>query len=162
MNLYLNELELLKVARDIEEEGFRFYTQSMENAKNEDIKKIFKLLADEEKAHANLFAKIYSYAKEENLNDDDYIFDEQTSAYLKAISDTAIFNTKGLTNAKINDAKDSKDALIIGMQAEKDAILFYTNLLRVSKYEQTKKYLNQLIEEENGHLENLINIYKAI
>ncbi len=162
MNLYLNELELLKVARDIEEEGCRFYTQAMENAENEDIKNIFRLLADEEKAHANLFSKIYSYAKEENLNDDGYIFDEQTAAYLKAISDTAIFNTKGLTNDKIKDVKDSKDALIIGMQAEKDAILFYSNLLKVTKYEQTKKYLNQLIEEENGHLENLINLYKSL
>ncbi len=162
MTNYLNELEVLKIAQKIEEEGLRFYTEAMENAESEEIKKIFGLLAEEEKAHASLFSKLYLGAKESSNSDDEYIFDEATSAYLKAISDTAVFNTNSLTNSKTKDVRNSKDALLLGIQAEKDAILFYTKLNEVVKFENTKKYLKELVEEEKGHLEHLMNLYKSL
>lgn len=162
MNNYLNELETLKIAENIENEGLRFYTEAMNNAENEEIKNIFKMLADEEKGHAALFAKLYNDAKKESENNDDYIYDETTSAYLSALSETALFNTNGITNEKLKYVKDSKEALLMGMQAEKDAVLLYTKMYQVSKFENTKKYLEKLIDEENNHLEKLMNIYKSM
>lgn len=162
MSMYLNELELLKVAQKIEEEGLRFYTQAMENAKDENTRKVFEILAYEEKAHSNLFSKLYLEAKESINNEDDYIFNEELSSYLRAISETAVFNTNGLTNSKVKEVKDSKEALLVGIQAEKDAILFYSKLNEVAKFESTKKYLKELIKEENGHLEHLLNLYKSL
>ena len=160
MNNYLNELETLKIAENIETEGLRFYTEAMNKAENTEIKEIFKMLADEEKAHVILFGRLYNEASKESENNDDYIYDEITSAYLKALADTALFNTKGITNEKLKDVKDSKEALLMGIQAEKDAILLYTKMHQVSKFENTKKYLGELIKEENGHLEKLMDIYK--
>jgi rubrerythrin len=160
MNSYLNELETLKIAENIETEGLRFYTEAMNKAENDEIKNTFKMLADEEKGHATLFAKIYNEAKKESQSNDDYIYDETTSAYLKALADSALFNTKGITNEKLKDVKDSKEALLMGIQAEKDAILLYTKMYQVSKFENTKKYLGELIKEENDHLEKLMKIYK--
>ncbi|KXZ40734.1 Rubrerythrin [Alkalithermobacter thermoalcaliphilus JW-YL-7 = DSM 7308] len=158
----LNELEVLKIAEGIEKEGERFYTQAMENEKNPQIKEIFKMLAQEEKMHFELFKKMYEEAKEETKQNDDYIFDELTSAYLEAISLTAVFNTNGITNSKIRQVVDTKDALLIGIQAEKDAMLFYTKIYENAKTETTKKYLKKLIQEENDHLEKLINIYRQL
>jgi rubrerythrin len=162
MNSYLNELETLKIAENIELEGLRFYTEAMNKAENDEVKNIFKLLADEEKGHSILFAKLYNEAKNESQNNDDYIYDEITSAYLKALADTALFNINGITNDKLKDVKDSKEALLMGIQAEKDAILLYTKMHQVSKFENTKKYLGELIIEENGHLEKLMKIFKTM
>ena len=162
MSLYLNELELLKVAQKIEEEGLRFYTQAMENAKSEEIKSMFNMLAQEERIHASLFAKIYSDLKEESIIEDDYIFDEETSGYLKAIADNAVFNVNGLNNAKIADIKDSLEAVLVGIQAEKDAILFYTKLKEVAKLEKTKTSLETLINEEGEHLAYLNKVHKSL
>jgi len=149
-------------ADNIENEGLRFYTEAMNKAENNEIKEIFKMLADEEKGHATLFSKLYNEAQRESQNSDDYIYDETTSAYLKALADTALFNTNGITNEKLKYVKDSKEAMLMGIQAEKDAILLYTKMYQVAKFENTKKYLEELIKEENGHLEKLMKIYKSM
>lgn len=162
MSLYLNELELLKVAQKIEEEGIRFYTAAMENAKDEQVKNMFSMLAQEERIHASLFEKIYADLKFESIIEDDYIFDEETSGYLKAIADNAVFNVNGLNNKNIANVTDSIEAVVIGIQAEKDAILFYNKLKEVSKLEKTKNSLDILINEEIEHLSYLNKVHKSL
>ncbi|OPJ55429.1 ferritin family protein [Alkalithermobacter paradoxus] len=158
----LNELEVLKIAQGIEEEGLRFYTEAMKRENNPQLKEIFKMLADEEKMHAELFSNMYKEAREASVKDDEYIFDEATSAYLRALSDTAVFNTNGITNSRLIEVVDTKDALLIGIQAEKDAMLFYTKIYEVSKFETTKEYLKKLIQEESEHLSKLMELYKNL
>ncbi|TCO77984.1 ferritin family protein [Marinisporobacter balticus] len=149
-----SELEILKIAKGTEEAGYTFYKKAAEKFNDEDIKKMFEYLAAEEMDHVKTFQRIYDQVAEKLAGKDleEYLYDETTSAYLRAISETAVFNTNGLTNHKIDQTHSVKDALLIGLQAEKDAILFYEAVSKNTKLEMTRKVLDRLIKEEMKHL----------
>ncbi|WP_129599853.1 ferritin family protein [Anaerophilus nitritogenes] len=150
----LNELEILKIAKGIEEAGYNFYKSAQEKFEDEEIKNMFKYLALEELEHMNTFENIYNKVAEKLKNDEieEYRYDEVTTAYLRAISETAIFNVNGITLNKIENICTVKEALYIGLQAEKDSILFYDAILKNTKIDLTCKVLERLIKEEVKHL----------
>ena len=151
----LNELEVLKIAKGIEEEGFRFYSEAAGKYDQGDIRAMFQHLAEEEQEHTRLFQEIYDKTVKAGAREEDYLYDEVVASYIHAISETAVFNTKGLTNSRLKSVDNARDALLMGMQAEKDAILFYEAILKHTRLESTKKILNDLIEEEMRHLHKL-------
>ncbi|QZY55129.1 ferritin family protein [Crassaminicella profunda] len=149
-----SELEILKIAKGIEEAGYDFYKKASEKFDDEDVKKMFEYLAAEEMEHKNTFQNLYDRVAEklEKQEEAQSLYDEPTTEYLKAISETAIFNTNGLTSNKVENIHSVKDALIIGLQAEKDSILFYEAIVKNTKFEMTKLVLERLIKEEVKHL----------
>lgn len=157
----LNELEILKIAIGIEEAGYKFYKQAVEHFKDEDLKIIFEHLALEELDHINTFERIYKKLSERQ-EDKEYLYDEEVSTYLKALSETAVFNRVGLTLNMMDDVHGAKQALMIGIQAEKDSILFYEAVVANTKEEMTSKVLKRLIKEEIKHLHELRNLINQI
>ena len=147
-----NELELLKMAKGVEEEGYRFYMEAAGRFQEENIQQMFQYLALEELEHIRVFEQLYDRVAERREMKQEYLMEEEVFQYLKAISDTAIFNTKGLTYHRVMQVNTVKDALLIGIQAEKDAILFYETFLKNTKADITKKVLERLIKEEIKHL----------
>ncbi|MEW9121390.1 MAG: ferritin family protein [Thermotaleaceae bacterium] len=147
-----NALELLKIAKGVEEEGYRFYTEAAARFDEEHIKKTFEYLAVEEAEHVLVFERLYQKVAESKKEQEVQLEDEAVTQYLKAISDTAIFNTNGLTNYKVSQVHTVKDALLIGLQAEKDAILFYETMLKNTSDPSLQKVLQRLIKEEVKHL----------
>lgn len=147
-----NELELLKMAKGVEEEGYRFYMEAAARFQDEDIKQMFHYLALEEAEHVKVFEQLYDRVAARLGVNGEYMMEEEVVQYLKAISDTAVFNTNGLTYYRVQQVNTVKDALLIGMQAEKDAILFYEAFLKNTKTDMTKKVLERLIKEEVKHL----------
>lgn len=149
-----SELEILKIAKGIEEAGYDFYKKAEAKFEDEDVKKMFEYLAAEEMEHKDTFQSLYERVAEKLEKEEEakYLYDELTTDYLKAISETAIFNTNGLTSNKLENIYSVKDALMIGLQAEKDAILFYEAIVRNTKFEMTKLVLERLIKEEVKHL----------
>lgn len=147
-----NELELLRMAKGVEEEGYRFYMKAAERFQEENIKQMFQYLALEEAEHIRVFEQLHGRVAERLGNSEEYVMEEEVMQYLKAISDTAVFNTKGITYYKVEQVNTVKDALMIGIQAEKDSILFYETFLANTKTDMTRKVLARLIKEEIKHL----------
>jgi rubrerythrin len=148
----LNEVDVLKIAIGAEQEGHRFYTEAAGQYNDPQIKEMFLHLAAEEMDHIKTFQDIYKrVTKEEEYS----FYEESISAYLRAISETAIFNTNGLTNYRVKNVSSVKEALLIGIQAEKDAILFYEAVQSHTKHERTRKVLARLIKEEVKHLHKM-------
>lgn len=152
----LNELELLEIAKGIEESGHKFYTKAaLKFEEDENIKKIFDHLALEEKEHIQTFERVKGRVVQALGTKSPANFEESISTYLRAISDTAVFNVNGITSNSIATIKSPRDALLIGLQAEKDSILFYEVALNNTKEEMTKKVLERLIKEEVKHLHDI-------
>ncbi len=151
----LNELEVLEIAKGIEETGYNFYKKSAESFEGEEIKEIFEYLAMEEQEHIKTFERVKD--KVVNILGDNKpeCFEESISAYLNAISETAVFNVNGITANSIDSIKSPREALLIGLQAEKDSILFYEIVLANTKEDMTKKVLERLIKEEVKHLHDI-------
>lgn len=145
----LDQSDIAKMAIGMEDRGRKFYTAAAEAAENTAIKDVFLRLAEEEKEHKATFEKLFARATAEKM------FDQETVTYVKALLSSNVFpeeHEKTLANVS-----NSKEALAMGIQAEKDAILFYHELLDHAVDEETKDILNRLLKAEKIHLVELRN-----
>ncbi len=145
---YLNEDEILKVAINVEKEGIEFYRKSASFSKVEKAKVLFKYLADQEEKHLEYFTKLDK--KIEYIKFIPGEIDDEISMYLKSLVDTGIFSNKFTENdwKKFTDKK----ALEFGINIEKNSILFYSDVLKITENESAIKSLKKIIDEEKKHL----------
>ncbi|MDA8234883.1 MAG: hypothetical protein M0Z31_08825 [Clostridia bacterium] len=80
------------------------------------------------------------------------MFAPATAEYLKAVLSTTLFPE---SLQSLEGVKTIKDALAVGIQAEKDAILLYHELYQNTENPETKEVLSKLLEEEKMHLVDL-------
>ncbi|WZL73108.1 ferritin family protein [Clostridiaceae bacterium 35-E11] len=158
----LNELEVLQIAKKIEETGYKFYKEAAAQFEDEEIKNIFEYLALEEQEHIETFQRIYERVLEKTQEQKPLIYEASVAAYLKALSETAVFNVRELTKQRVGYVYTAKEALIMGLQAEKDSILFYEEILKHTEVEILQKTLKRLIREEIKHLHKFRNLINAL
>lgn len=159
---HLNELEVLQIAKRIEETGYQFYKEAAAKFEDEEIKEIFEYLALEEQEHIVTFQRIYDRVLEKSKEEKPVVYEESVAAYLRALSETAIFNVRELTSKRVDDVYTAKEALLMGLQAEKDSILFYEEILKHTEVEIIQKTLKRLIREEIKHLHKFRNLIKDL
>ncbi len=147
----LTEKEVAQMAIGIEERGVEFYSGFAEMFKQDEIKLAFYKLAEEEKEHARIFRKLFAA-----LEPDSALEDVKTVEYLKAILNTTVFPEKQ-QEVMLNKIHTPSEALTLGIQAEKDAILFYQEMYQKTQSPQVKEVLSKLLEEEKLHLVDLRN-----
>lgn len=151
-----NDLEALEIAIAIEERGEAFYRAAAKRLKEKESKEMLIRLADEEQDHAETFRLLYEQALDKKLDfDDDYIFDQEVSAYLRAMISSTVFPSQEEQDEIFKRIDGIVDVLKIGIQAEKDSILYYTQMVISSKFVEAKDAFRRLIKEEQKHLIDL-------
>lgn len=151
-----NDLEALEIAIAIEERGEAFYRAAAKRLKEKESKEMLIRLADEEQDHAETFRLLYEQALDKKLDfDDDYIFDPEVSAYLRAMISSTVFPSQEEQDEIFKRIDGIVDVLKIGIQAEKDSILYYTQMVISSKFVEAKDAFRRLIKEEKKHLIDL-------
>ena len=156
-----NDAEALKIAVNIEEEGLEFYSTLTKNAKDCKVKELFSKLASDEKDHLAHFQKAYNEiisSASAVQGCEDYTVD----LYLKHLVDTGIFTQKGEAGRLATEIKTDIDALKIGIQAEKDSILYYNEAAHNTRHLAGKMAFEQLANEEKKHLILLAEQLKAL
>ena len=156
-----NDEEALKIAMNVEEEGLEFYTTLMKNTKDRATREVFSKLVSDEKEHLARFQKAYleiTSSKSMVEGFEDYTVD----LYLKYLISTGIFARKGDARRIANEVKTDIDALKIGIQAEKDSILYYNEATKNTRHPAGKKVFEQLVSEEKQHLRLLAEHLKAL
>jgi len=88
--------------------------------------------------------------------------DYTVDLYLKYLADTGIFTKKGEARRLASEITTDVEALNIGIQAEKDSILYYTEAAKNTKYPAGKTAFEQLANEEKKHLKLLAKQLKAL
>lgn len=148
--------EIIRIAMRIEEKGASFYSAMAGRTEDKRARQIFIKLAYEEKEHIKVFQKLLgSYA-------DDEFLDPEVSDYLNAVLQENLFPVDVEPGQADRKIETMKGALAIGVQAEKDAILAYHELLSRTRSENGRKLLYSLIEEEKMHLIELRSYYEEI
>ncbi|MCK4738913.1 MAG: ferritin family protein [Deltaproteobacteria bacterium] len=149
--------EILDMAIRIEENGEKFYRAAAEAASDESLKRLFDFLANEEVNHTAFFTQLKKSASDDSSPPpfDPYV--EETSLYIKALSDAKVFSgvIKGRDLGEA--AKDTDLALDCAIEMEKDSLLFYYELERMVR-ERDKKTLEKIITEEKEHLIKLLEV----
>lgn len=144
--------KVLQIAVANESLGAKFYATMAGNAQDDKTRDVFHKLAEEEKEHRSLFQKLVEQ-HEENTGGE--VFSHNKGAYFKFLADNNIFAT--IIHAfeeRDQDFTDipPKDALSVGIQAEKDSILLYQELFASTTDEAVKEAISTLLEEEKMHL----------
>ena len=108
----------------------------------------------EEADHARVFGDLYERAFDSKDFDDTYLFD-RVSAYFNSIVRSLIFPSDEEQDAILDAIEDVEDVLRLGIQVEKDSILFYTEMIVHSKYVEAKNAFRELLRQEKKHLRDL-------
>jgi rubrerythrin len=148
--------EVLEFAVAIEQQGYKFYVETMKKMQEAKILALFQFLADEEFKHEHIFKdlkkKVGNFIPPESYEGEyeTYMNDFIKSNFLKKIDNM---------QATIDSVKTIEDAIHIALDLERDSIVFYTAL---KKYigDENRDTIEKIIQEELSHIMKINNYIK--
>jgi len=158
MAIFFSGSELLEVAIGIERNGMAFYQALADKTGSKDVKDIYNYLAGEEKKHLDTFQGMsdsLGQAKPQETYTEEYML------YLKSLIDNVVFSNVTEAQQKAARVFNEIEAVDTGIQAEKDSILFYTELQNLVR-EMDRKVILNIVDEEKKHLRQLSELKKGL
>jgi len=158
MAIFFSGSELLEVAMGIERNGMAFYQALADKTGSKDVKDIYNYLAGEEKKHLDTFQGMsdsLGQAKPQETYTEEYML------YLKSLIDNVVFSNVTEAQQKAARVFNEIEAVDTGIQAEKDSILFYTELQNIVR-EMDRKVVLNIVDEEKKHLRQLSELKKGL
>ena len=154
LNQQFSKMEVIEMAKDIEKRGLDFYRSQADKTDNQEVRELFLRLAGDEKDHFERFNNIGKSIKENSDYKEDHVYNEEVSTYLNALVEFAIFPGDELIDKEFDSMEE---VLKLAIQAEKDSILLYTEMVD-NHSGDTVDIINKLIDEEKQHLLDLVNL----
>lgn len=146
--------ELVDIAVGIEDSGCFFYSKCRKKFTDRQLADMFGFLAEEEHRHKELFETFLTEIGEPSGE-----FTGEYYQYLQAIGDERVFKDKDDVSAAIKGIAKVTDVFNLALTAEKDSILWYTELLSMySGEKEAHNLLTRLINEERTHIITLIDM----
>ncbi len=147
----MEKMEVLKKALQGEMDGFYHYSNAALNTSDERAKKIFEILAQEEKLHYEFLLKYFNFLtdKEEKVD----LLKFKGEKRYNFSGESPIFSED--FKKKIREKHIEISALSIGMVLEQNSIEFYMKLEEKEEDPDTKEFLKELISWEENHLDAL-------
>lgn len=138
--------EVFQFAIRIEENGEKFYRYVEGITEDEEKKKVFSYLADEEVRHRKVFeallSKIEKYEPPES-------YPGEYFAYLRAYVDNIIFARENL-ESELSGIKDTCSAVGFAIQRELESILYYEEVKKFVS-EGQRHLVDGIADEERKH-----------
>lgn len=158
MSILFSGSELLEIALGIERNGAAFYEASADKAQNKDAKAIYDYLANEERKHLDTFQGMLNTVGQYQPPE---AYAEEYMLYLKSLVDSSVFSNITEAQQKADKVSSEIEALDTGVQAEKDSILFYTEMQNFMRQPDQKIVLN-IIDEEKTHMRQLSQLKQML
>jgi len=142
-----NAAEVIDMGIEKERKRRDFYGYAAEKFTEKDLKELFSRLRDWEEAHIQKFSEIKSTLEKSEVTES---YPGELTAYMNAIVSDILYNQ---VTAKwfTENIRGPIIALTYGIGFEKDAILFFNELLKYMNPYHTEK-IQELIAEEKKHL----------
>ena len=146
--------EILTMAVELERRGIDFYRKLQKSA-SAGAQEVFAFLAGEEEKHLAFFSDLLGALEVE----DTFVENEEVAGYVGAIVENGVLGK--VLEDQLPPASSLADALEVGMQVEKESVLFYQGfspLVNPAK----KQWLEEVIEEEKRHFLKLAAMRKEM
>ena len=141
--------EIIDIAIKIEKNGESFYRDAMEKISNPELKPVLLFLADQEHEHAQWFEKLKHKTKKTGS-------EQKVAEISEAMLQSLIGDQKfSLDDAELSELDTVQSLLELAIEVEKDTIVFYQMLQAFIEDSDTLDGLNEIIAEENRHIELL-------
>lgn len=155
MDITYSAREVFKIAVKMEENGQRFYSEAASAAPARGPAKLFKRLAADEQRHRDAFEAMAARVPADPAGS---AYGAEADLYLAALSEAVLFGSSGRSAGR--DAQDVRGALEVAIRSEKDAIFYYSEILRFVPASE-KPLVEKIIGEERGHLSALFARYQG-
>jgi rubrerythrin len=148
MGQLVNVSEAVEFAIYIEQNGYKFYVETLKKFDDEKLMELFQFLADEELKHEKTFRgllkKTGTFTPHES-------YPGEYDAYMKDFLKTHALANDETLQKKLADIKTIDDAVNMALDFEKDSIVLFT---MVKKYieDQNKGHVETIIQEEISHI----------
>jgi len=149
-SMFFDDLEAVKIATAMEQSGLDFYARAAEKTADPYVKKMFLRLAAEERGHLTLFEDLQKKLSQEPRSP--AAEDDETAAYVQHLVESHVFSEKGTPARLLAEAADDIAALAVGIRAERDALLFYQEMINFTDSQAAVAAFEQIVEEERRHL----------
>jgi rubrerythrin len=150
--------EIVEIGVQIEKNGKDFYETVAGQAKDKKVKDIFLFLAAEEAKHMLVFQKILSQVEKYEPAE---AYPGEYFSYMNALAGESVFTQKDKGREIAKKMKSDKEAIEIGINAEKDSIVFYEGVKKVVPvYDHA--VIDEVIVQEQGHLKQLLELKERI
>ena len=158
MSISFSGSELVDIAIGIEKDGIAFYDVMARSTKNAVTRDFFQYLADTEREHIAIFQGMLAEADTWQMP---ALYAQEYDAYLRALVDSFIFTKEKITGVVATDADTYVQALELAIGAEKDSILFYSEM-KEAIAPGAKEILEKIITEEKSHFKKLSELKKKL
>lgn len=142
-----NAAEVIDMGIEKERKRRDFYGMVAKAFKAKRMRTLFSRLRDWEEAHIKKFTEIRDSVDESETIES---YEGEFAAYMKAAVDDLLYRQVSARQFAKN-VRTEHDAIRYGMGFEKDAILFFNELLKYMSPHHKEK-IEVLIQEEKGHL----------
>jgi rubrerythrin len=136
--------DAIKMAIQMEKDGYDFYQKAAAQTSSEMGRGIFESIAEDELAHLELFEKMF----EDKVGKNEWTTIVESS---KKYVDINVFPKDLAAGEGKEPDTNELDALRIAMDAEKEAIDYYTNIRDKTNNPEAIKIIDEIIEQEKNH-----------
>jgi rubrerythrin len=150
--------ELINIAIGIERRGIAFYDVLARSTQNAKAREIFQYLVSMERDHILVFQGMLDEAGKYEVPE---AYAGEYGAYLQALVDSAVFTDDAVTSELATQSENDIAALELGINAEKDSILFYYEM-REMMPKPARVKIDKIIAEEKQHLRQLSEFKKTL
>jgi rubrerythrin len=150
--------EIINIAIGIERRGIAFYDVLARSTQNAKARQIFQYLVGMEREHILIFQDMLDEADKYEVPE---AFAGEYEAYLQALVDSAVFTDDAVTSELATQSENDIAALELGINAEKDSILFYYEM-REMMPKAARAKIDKVIAEEKQHLRQLSELRNTL
>ena len=143
--------DIFEIAMRIEENGANFYRFAVQIARDEEAKKLFERLAEEEEKHKSTFRTMLAGVERQDPPEN---YPGEYGAYLRSYADNNIIFTKDVMDRELAGIKDTASALDFAIRRELDSILYYQEI-KAFVPKSNHESIENIINEERKHFKVL-------
>ena len=158
MGVFFSGRELIDIAIGIERNGVSFYHSLAESAGSEIAKGVYEYLAGEELKHIEVFQSMLGSVADYRPPE---TYTEEYDLYLRALIDSRVFSDDQTAYDIAQRVASDAEAIQIALGAEKDSILFYSEIWDLVR-QSDREVVNKIIKEEKSHLRQLSDLKKSL
>lgn len=149
--------EIMGGAIQIEKNGQSFYHHLAQQEERSAIREVFDYLAKEELRHIQEFGHLAEHLAEppDHWEREDFEF------YLETLVGDNVFKEDGSGEKRAKEVKSDLEAVELGIQFEKDTIIFFYELHALVRPEE-HHVVDQLIRWEKDHLVRLVRLKRQL
>ena len=148
MSNLLNVGEVVEYAIYIEQNGYKFYTETMKKFDDKKFLDLFQFLADEEFKHEATFKRLL---KKTGTFTPHESYPGEYETYMKDFLKTHALSNEKALKEKLDSIKTIDDAVDVALDFEKDSIVLFT-MLKKYVQDENKNTVEGIIQEEITHI----------